>query len=173
MFARPQQVLYDVDVDLPAAGSYQYRMVSFSGNKYVLADVIDEVPSGDVNSSNTAFTLANIPLEGTVVIVADGETITDDGDGNLSDGGSIDYANKSITLDAAPAESVTVSYLKSAPDGVIVDDATVSEAGTEKMKVMFAGVLYVDMFEKPITEADKAMLRRVTVFIEPRLSVNY
>lgn len=46
---------------------------------------------------------------GTVKIVDNGNVITDDGAGNLSDGGTIDYANGVITLHAATTDA-TISY---------------------------------------------------------------
>lgn len=74
--------------------------------------VTDETPTGTIDGSNKQFTLANTPVKrNTVSIVPDGGTaITDDGAGNLSDGGTIDYSTGIFTLASAPTTSLLVDY---------------------------------------------------------------
>jgi hypothetical protein len=68
--------------------------------------VDDESPSG----SGTSYTTAHQNIEpGTVIITADAATITDNGKGALSDGGTINYLTGAITLNAS-ATTVTLDY---------------------------------------------------------------
>lgn len=102
----------------------------------------DETPSGNVDSSNQTFTCLNVPtaiLAGTLNITVDGGTpITDNGDGSLSDGGSVTYSTGAFTLATAPTTSITVDYELTSEavtgtgidlqDGVVVDFADGVEA---------------------------------------------
>ena len=70
-----------------------------------------EVPSGNVNGVNKDFTLSHGNVRPNhVTIFADGNIITDDGTGNLSDGGSINYVAGSFSLFDAPTNSVSCQY---------------------------------------------------------------
>lgn len=75
-------------------------------------EVVDETPTGTIDGLNKQFTLANTPVKrNTVSIIPDGGTaITDDGAGNLSDGGTIDYSTGIFTLNAAPSTTLVVDY---------------------------------------------------------------
>lgn len=172
MFERPQYVAYTVRVNIPSDGNYKHKLVAFVGNKYEIAEVAGETPTGSVDGVNTTFTLANSPKAGSLYIVADGVVITDDGNGNLSDGGTVDYGAGSFTLNSAPTTSVVVDYCVYEPDGVVVEEENLT-SGVKEVKVMFNGVRYEDQFAKHLTEWDKAMLRKKGIFIEPRVSVNY
>ncbi len=78
----------------------------------LIKEVKGEIPAGTINGTNTSFTLAYTPITpGTVSLLINGTTtITDDGNGNLSDGGTIDYTTGTITLAAAPTTSLSADY---------------------------------------------------------------
>lgn len=86
--------------------------MAWNGTDWVPEDVTDEVPSGVIDSTNKVYVLANPVEPGTISITVDGSAtpITDDGAGVLSDTGTVDYATKTITLNAAPTTSITVTY---------------------------------------------------------------
>lgn len=76
-----------LDLPTPKFG----RQISGSGTSIVF----NETPSGDVNGSNTIFTLANLPKTGSVMFFVNGQYLT---------GGGEDYSisGKTITLLVAP-----------------------------------------------------------------------
>jgi len=80
--------------------------------KNVIFFIDDETPSGTVDGSNKNFTLLHAPIRaGSVSIIVDETTtITDNGDGTLSDGGTINYTTGEITLAAAPTSSIVADY---------------------------------------------------------------
>lgn len=75
-------------------------------------NVSGETPSGVIDGVDTTFTLSETPIvAGSVSILVDGTTsVTDNGDGTLSDGGTIDYDTGSFTLVSAPTTSVSADY---------------------------------------------------------------
>ena len=84
------------------------------GTSWVKGWYEGETPTGDIDSSNKTFTCQNTPtdlLEGKLSIVADGgDAITDNGDGTLSDGGTVTYSTGVFILNAAPTTSVVIYY---------------------------------------------------------------
>ena len=70
-------------------------------------DVDNEVPSGTINGSNTAFTLANTPISGSVKIYLNGIRFK---------GGGVDYSisGTTVTFVTAPAtgDSILADYRK-------------------------------------------------------------
>jgi len=83
--------------------------------------VTEETPSGTVDGTNKSFNTLNTPIKpGTLSITVDDTTnITDNGDGTLSDGGTVDYATGNYTLATAPTTSITndYTYYTDPPDG--------------------------------------------------------
>ena len=64
-----------------------------------------------LNAGEQEGNLAFIPVRpGTVVLNVAGQEVKDDGNGNLSDGGTIDYNSGAIKLNAAAGEDVVASY---------------------------------------------------------------
>lgn len=83
-------------------------------------DVSGETPSGTTDGTNTSFSTVNAPLKpGTLSVLVDGATtVTDNGDGTLSDGGTVDYSTGSYTLASAPTTSINNDYAYyTVPDG--------------------------------------------------------
>jgi len=74
--------------------------------------ITNEIPSGTIDGNNTSFQLSQHPVTpGTVTLTVDStSTVTDDGAGNLSDGGSIDYATGAVVLGTAPSSSLSADY---------------------------------------------------------------
>lgn len=73
--------------------------------------VLGEIPAGAVPGSN--FTLANTDIDPySVKIYVDGSTtpVIDDGAGNLSDGGTLNYSTGAIILGVAATVSITADY---------------------------------------------------------------
>lgn len=76
-------------------------------NKNYDSRVIENAKFGAVQTYLTPFT----PVDAGSVKVVDGATvITDNGDGTLSDGGTINYATGEIRLNAAASAEATISY---------------------------------------------------------------
>lgn len=79
-------------------------------DKFYDSKVVNKAPFA--NGSKT-YLAAFTPIDaGSVVVVkADGTTITDEGDGTLSGGGTVNYATGEVTLNAAVSdEATTISY---------------------------------------------------------------
>jgi len=95
--------------------------------KNIVLFIDDETPSGTVDGVNTSFTLLHTPIKaGSVSLLVDGTTtITDNGDGTLSDGGTIDYTTGAVSLTSAPTTSITADYQMS--------DGDVTSTSTEKI----------------------------------------
>lgn len=68
--------------------------------------IYNEVPTGTVNGSNTAFTLANTPASGTLQLYADGMRMK---------GGGVDYtlSGANITMIVAPSTAIVADYMTS------------------------------------------------------------
>ena len=68
--------------------------------------IYNEVPTGTVNGSNTAFTLANTPASGTLQLYADGMRMK---------GGGVDYtlSGANITMVIAPSTAIVADYMTS------------------------------------------------------------
>lgn len=70
-----------------------------------------EVPSGAIDGVNKDFSLSHTNVRPNYVeIISDGVLITDDGAGNLSDGGTINYSAGTFTLNSAPTKSLFATY---------------------------------------------------------------
>lgn len=118
------------------------------GQQYIgTTDITDETPTGTIDGSNKQFTLANTPVKrSSVSIVPDGGTaITDDGAGNLSDGGTIDYSTGIFVLATAPTTSLTADYtsltsITTMPDPgtfFVMADGTISFSGSPALVSSF------------------------------------
>jgi len=95
--------------------------VYHAGKKAVQYLPLIEIPTGDVDGINKDFSLSYGNVRPNhVEINADGITITDDGAGNLSDGGTIDYVTGSFSLFNAPTVSVICKYSYKDADVVVV-----------------------------------------------------
>ena len=86
-----------------------YSLPAVTGTVMLSVGIVQETPSGTVNGSNTAFTLANTPaVSATVRCFLDGLSLTQ--------GGGNDYtiSGASITMASAPALGQTLycSYSK-------------------------------------------------------------
>ena len=68
--------------------------------------IYNEIPTGTVNGSNTAFTLANTPASGTLQLYADGMRMK---------GGGVDYtlSGANITMGVAPSTAIVADYMTS------------------------------------------------------------
>ncbi len=92
--------------------------------KNVVLFIDGEMPSGTVDGVNTSFTLLHTPIKaGSVSLLVDGTTtITDNGDGTLSDGGTIDYTTGAVNLVSAPTTSIIADYQMA--DGDVMPTST-------------------------------------------------
>lgn len=92
---------------IKTSGGFTASIPAVTGNVMNSAAIIQEVPSGTVNGSTTAFTLANTPAQAsTVIVYLDG----------LRQKPTTDYSisTNTITFVTAPAsgQTVTVDYSK-------------------------------------------------------------
>lgn len=112
---------------------------------YSKEDIEDE----EVVVSSGAFTLAWLPVApGSVSFKNNADvTITDDGEGNLSDGGTVDYATGLVTLDAGTtlntenlvsyAQDLSVAPVNAPAIKTIIADVTIT-ARPRKLKTGFS-----------------------------------
>ncbi len=97
---------------LQPSGSYIGKTVTFRGVSGIVQlqenHVFEEIPTGTINGSNTAFTLANAPIAGSVILFLNGI--------RLRSGAGNDYtiSGAAITMLYAPAtgDSLIATYLK-------------------------------------------------------------
>ncbi len=121
------------------------------GTGTLIKEITNETPSGTIDGTNTSFTLAYTPVKpGTVSLLVDGTTtVTDDGAGNLSDGGTIDYATGTIILATAPTTSLSADYI--ATNGTIdyqTGTLNLANAPATSLRADYEIVGgYIDLFE--------------------------